>query len=267
MGCEVVISGTFAWHLRRYTGAWRTEKEQIEAMMRATRAVLEQRDFASTARIIFDEARSMTGARSGYVALLSSDGSENELLFLEAGGMPCAVNPELPMPIRGLRSEAYATGKTLMDNDFMASDWARFLPSGHVELRNVMFAPLIVEGYVSGLIGLANKDGDFSERDHELATVFGEFAAIALRNSQNFEHLQETIANLEDALAEVRTLEGIITIYAWCRRIRDDDGYWQKVEDYLASRSEARFTHAICQSCAEAMRRQRTAQSLESKHR
>ena len=127
---------------------WRTQKAQIEAMMRATRAVLEQRDFATTARTIFDEARRMTGARSGYVALLSEDGSENELLFLEAGGLPCSVDPELPMPIRGLRAEAYRTGQAVMDNDFMASEWLAFMPAGHVDLRNVMFAPLVVEGRV-----------------------------------------------------------------------------------------------------------------------
>ena len=47
------------------------------------------------------------GATSGYVALLSEDGAENEVLFLEAGGFPCDVDPKLPMPIRGLRAEAY----------------------------------------------------------------------------------------------------------------------------------------------------------------
>ena len=51
-------------------------------------------------------AREATGAPSGYIALLSEDGEENELVFLESGGLPCSVDPELLMPVRGLRAES-----------------------------------------------------------------------------------------------------------------------------------------------------------------
>ena len=49
-------------------------------------------------------------------------GEENEVLFLEFGGLPCDVDPELPMPIRGLRAEAYRLKKAVYHNDFMNSE-------------------------------------------------------------------------------------------------------------------------------------------------
>lgn len=55
---------------------------------------------------------------------------------------------------------------------------------------------------------------------------------------------------LEQAMHDVRTLSGLLPICAWCSRIRDDDGYWNRVGDYIASHSEATVTHSICSDCA-----------------
>jgi PleD family two-component response regulator len=58
------------------------------------------------------------------------------------------------------------------------------------------------------------------------------------------------IRELRDALARVKTLSGMIPICAWCRKIRNDKGYWDGVEAYIESHSEATFTHGICPECA-----------------
>lgn len=71
---------------------------------------------------------------------------------------------------------------------------------------------------------------------------------ISERKREEFER-KATIAQLEAALAEVRTLRGLIPICAWCNRIRNDDGYWQKIEQFLREHSDADFTHSICESC------------------
>jgi len=59
------------------------------------------------------------------------------------------------------------------------------------------------------------------------------------------------VAELERALAEVKQLHGILPICSYCRKIRDDSDYWQTVEQYLATHSEAKFSHGICPSCYE----------------
>jgi hypothetical protein len=59
-----------------------------------------------------------------------------------------------------------------------------------------------------------------------------------------------SISQLEDALSHVRTLSGLLPICAWCKKIRDDQGYWTQVEAYLQSHTNAEFTHGICPECA-----------------
>jgi len=57
------------------------------------------------------------------------------------------------------------------------------------------------------------------------------------------------IKELREALDSIRTLHGLLPICAWCKKIRDDKGYWQQVEVYIKERSDADFTHSICPEC------------------
>jgi DNA-binding response OmpR family regulator len=61
--------------------------------------------------------------------------------------------------------------------------------------------------------------------------------------------LNEKVDELKQALAEVRTLKGIVPICANCKNVRDDQGYWNRVESYLNEHTEADFTHAVCPDC------------------
>jgi PAS domain S-box-containing protein len=162
------------------------------ALLDAARAVMAHERFAEAAREIFDHCRQVIGSPSGYVSLANEAGTANELVFLEAGGLTCTVDPDLPMPIRGLRALAYESGEVTYDNDFARSDLAKFLPLGHVVLENVLFAPLKTpDQQTVGLLGLANKPGGFTEYDACLAAGFAEIAAIALVSKRAAEALQE----------------------------------------------------------------------------
>lgn len=55
---------------------------------------------------------------------------------------------------------------------------------------------------------------------------------------------------LQRALAQVRTLRGLLPICAWCGKVRDDTGYWNNLEEYVAQHTEAQITHGLCDSCA-----------------
>jgi sigma-B regulation protein RsbU (phosphoserine phosphatase) len=59
------------------------------------------------------------------------------------------------------------------------------------------------------------------------------------------------VAALEEALAGVKTLQGLLPICAWCKRIRNDGRYWQQVESYIAEHTDVRFSHSICPDCRE----------------
>lgn len=62
------------------------------------------------------------------------------------------------------------------------------------------------------------------------------------------------IQELTDALAEVKNLEGLLPICSYCKKIRDDQGYWNHIEAYLSEHTDARFTHGMCPDCLDRMR-------------
>lgn len=62
--------------------------------------------------------------------------------------------------------------------------------------------------------------------------------------------LREQTTLLENALAEVKQLSGLLPICASCKDIRDDKGYWNAIERYISQRSDATFTHGLCPDCA-----------------
>jgi hypothetical protein len=73
---------------------------------------------------------------------------------------------------------------------------------------------------------------------------------ISARKSAQNER-ERLIRELQDVLAQVRTLRGLIPICAWCKRIRNDQGYWEQLESYIKSHSEADFTHGMCPDCVK----------------
>jgi hypothetical protein len=62
---------------------------------------------------------------------------------------------------------------------------------------------------------------------------------------------EQLIGELTEALANVKTLRGLLPICAACKKVRDDKGYWNQIEAYLRAHSEASFSHAICPECAK----------------
>jgi PleD family two-component response regulator len=74
-------------------------------------------------------------------------------------------------------------------------------------------------------------------------------AEDALRQKEKEQ--QDLIRRLQDAFAEIKTLKGFIPICASCKKIRDDEGYWNQLEAYISKHTDAVFTHGICPQCAE----------------
>lgn len=73
---------------------------------------------------------------------------------------------------------------------------------------------------------------------------------MALYKHQMQQEREELIRELQEAMFEVRRLSGLLPICISCKKIRDDRGYWNRVEEYLQKHSHARFTHGYCPECA-----------------
>lgn len=59
------------------------------------------------------------------------------------------------------------------------------------------------------------------------------------------------MVDLQDSLAEIKTLRGIIPICSKCHKIRDDEGFWQKVDHYISQHTDMKFSHGLCQQCSD----------------
>jgi sigma-B regulation protein RsbU (phosphoserine phosphatase) len=63
--------------------------------------------------------------------------------------------------------------------------------------------------------------------------------------------LADRVKKLEEALVKIRTLQGLLPICSYCKKIRNDQDYWEQIETYVADHSQAEFTHGICPDCME----------------
>jgi len=94
-----------------------------------------------------------------------------------------------------------------------------------------------------------------SSRDEvgNLGNAFNNMIAARKKVEQERELL---ITELQTALLEIKALSGLLPICAWCKKIRDDKGYWQQIEGYISKHSEAEFSHGICPDCLKEVSRE-----------
>lgn len=74
---------------------------------------------------------------------------------------------------------------------------------------------------------------------------------IAMARFDDMMELRRLNEELQEALAKVKTLSGLLPMCASCKKIRNDRGYWQQVEIYIRDHSDADFTHGLCPACAK----------------
>jgi ligand-binding sensor domain-containing protein len=78
-------------------------------------------------------------------------------------------------------------------------------------------------------------------------------AVPLLRVRQLRRRARELDKRVQEAIGELKVLSGLLPICAWCKKIRDDGGYWSQIEAYLSAHTDARFTHGICPGCRKRM--------------
>jgi PAS domain-containing protein len=181
---------------------FRKHQQESEALLEGVRAVLDSDNFLDAAASIFQSCKKIIHAEAGYIALVSEDGTQNDIAYLDSGTLPCSVDPTHPMLIRGLRGVVCKSGKPSYENDFQSTEFNRFIPEGHAALTNVLMAPLRIREKVIGLLGLANKRNGFTDDDLRIASAFGELAAVALVNKKTEEFLRSAHDEMEKRIQE-----------------------------------------------------------------
>jgi len=180
----------------------RQRQAQVSALLRGSRVILESRDFKEAAPSIFDACKTLLGAGGGYISLLTEDEPRSQVVFQDLGRLPGVVDLALVTLLSDLRDQALRSGQVILENTLAESATNPPLPSGRPCLENVLFAPLIVRGFVVGLMGLVNKPGGFTDDDCRLAMAFAELVAIALFNNRSLEALRRAHDELEQRVEE-----------------------------------------------------------------
>ena len=130
-----------------------------------------------------------------------------------------------------------------------------------------VFHPLVM--LLSHFMAIHTNPGVVTEAESIASVVFKSFSLSMLPWSLSFAFFngviglyygtikqanlakEKLILDLQKALTEVKTLSGLLPICSSCKKIRDDEGYWQQIEEYIRDHSEADFTHGICNECVE----------------
>jgi hypothetical protein len=118
--------------------------------------------------------------------------------------------------------------------------------------ESVALIPLRSESEIIGLLQLNDKRSDMLTP--EMIDFFEGIAVsigIAFKRNTIEEEKGRLIHQSEESLEKVKALSGLLPICAKCKKIRDDKGYWNQIEEYIRDHSDANFTHGICPDCSK----------------
>jgi len=141
-----------------------------------------------------------------------------------------------------LQNEPFIVRDTTTDQRFVDSP----LVTGEPHIRFYAGFPLInPEGLALGTLCVIDR------QPRQLSAEQLKTMQALSRQVMALLELRRVSARLADALDQVKTLQGLLPICAWCKRIRDDEGYWDRIETYFHKYTGADFTHGICPQCLE----------------
>lgn len=172
--------------------------------------------------------------RRGREVIVARNGKEGLALF--RAHSPELVVTDIRMPImdgltmaKGIKAMARDT-KIIVTTAF--TDISYLMDAIDVGIDQYVVKPVDIEKLLSAI--------DKCAENIECRAVARQYQA----------EREQLLADLKDALEKVKLLSGYLPICASCKKIRDDQGYWQQIESYIRDHSEAEFSHGICPDCA-----------------
>jgi len=143
---------------------------------------------------------------------------------------------------------------TLRMEDAMV--WAR-MTFRSIRIMNERFVLVLIEDLTRERVQLhENKilrqelEKRVEERTAELRNTNEDLTREVAERKRAEQERERMIVELQQALAQIKKLSGLLPICASCKKIRDDKGYWQQIEAYIRDHSEAEFSHSLCPECA-----------------
>jgi transcriptional regulator with GAF, ATPase, and Fis domain len=251
----------------------RTEEEllrrnhELTLLHQAVRACTSFLDPTQVLWTVLKETCALLDVISSSVWLI--DPGERVLICQDATGPNRETLRGWRVPVgQGIVGRVASTGESVVVADTRDDSqfYAGVDQATGTEIRSIIGVPLKIQDQVTGVLEVVDTDANrLKETDLRLLEPLAAAAATAVENARLYQRAQQEIAErkraetareqliveLQDALAQVRTLTGLLPMCASCKKIRDDQGYWQAVEVYIREHSDADFSHGLCPDCAK----------------
>jgi PAS domain S-box-containing protein len=174
--------------------------------------------------------------------------SPDVIVLIDFSGKIIVIN-EAALTTYGYESRDELIGRSVLDF-VIPEDRPRVLQEiskvlGVKTLRNLEFTSLKKDGSTFPIEVSASLILDAQQKPTSIVIMIRDIT----ERKKAEEEREKLIHELQDALGKIKTLSGLLPICSWCKKIRDDEGYWNQIETYIGDHSEAEFTHSICPEC------------------
>lgn len=237
------------------------EESQLAAQYAVTRALAESGSLEEASTTILKAVCETVGWELGAFWVVDGENKvlqcidiwhaqPDRMAEFEAATKATAFRPGVGLPGRVWTNGAPAwITDVVQDENFPRIGMAR-----SAGLHAAFAFPILSGSEVTGVIEFFSRWVRRPDQDLLLmmSAMGGQIGLFLSRRRAEAER-ERLVTELKNALANIKTLHGLLPICATCKKVRDDSGYWNRIEDYVRERSGAEFTHGICPDCARKM--------------
>lgn len=234
------------------------EENHLAAQYAVTRALAESVTIAEAAPRILHAVCETVGWEVGAIWIVDADAKalrcDNiwHMPSVHVEQFESATRERSFPPGIGLPGRVWSSGKPSWITDVTQdSNFPRIAIARSVGLHGAFAFPVLSGSEITGVIEFFSRQ--VRKPDEHLLLMMGALGSqigLFLSRKRVEAERERLLKELQEAMASIKTLSGLLPICATCKKIRDDSGSWNRVEDYVRDRSQAEFTHGICPDCA-----------------
>ena len=211
-------------------------EERLESLLALSKMTeineREVREFA------LESVVSLTKSEAGYLHFVNEDQKTIELISWSKGALKlCTAEKTSHYPIdqAGIWADSVRLRRPVVHNDYQNVYDKKGYPEGHFQVMRHLSVPIFDSEKIVAVAGVGNKEAPYDDSD--------------LRQTLLFMNSMWTILKQKRSADELKILRGILPLCSFCKKIRDDKGYWERVDVYISKYSEADISHGICPDC------------------
>ena len=169
-----------------------TMNHKLEEALKAVSSVHECSSLNEAAENLFAGCRKIIGIDGGCLGMISEDEDSINIIYLDSISPPNSAAHTISIPIRSIVKECIEQKKPVSENNSNCSIWEEGLPEGNIETNQQLFAPIMVNKRVIGVIGLFRRNEEFIREDINIINFFANNLAIAYRYINDRQKLEKS---------------------------------------------------------------------------